>query len=199
MKTAATRLLFASALVLGSMNPAGNAAVIFQFNYTDVGVGFNDPANGATRRGALELAGQIIGQSALGNYNATLNFEASGTAPPLASATPAFEGNPAGGGFGDTNVVRNKVLSNGATDLNGAAVDGFVDFDFSTTFWEFELNVAPSGGEFDFFSTIYHEFIHTLGWFDTIDPIFGTDPFGDGIGTPGEWTCASPKLRSLLD
>ena len=178
-------------------------AVSFQFNYTDTaGSGFNASGDtGQARRGALELAANIFGSSALASYNATINLNVSGTAQPLAAAGSEAAGDPAGGGFGRTQVIRNKILSNGATDLNGSAVDGSVDWDFATTQWELDINTTPSGNEYDFYSTVYHELIHAIGWSHSIEDLSaantstsGQDPFGDGTsgadggtGAAGEW------------
>ena len=176
-----------------------SGGVVFNFIYTDIGTGFNAPgATGQTRRDALELAAQSFGTSALANYNATIEMTASGTAPPLAAAGSEAFGNPTGGGFGRTQVVRNKILTNGATDLNGGTRDGFVEWNFASTTWELDINAPVGGGEFGFYSTVYHELTHALGWSHSIDDLTtatsGEDPFGDGTtvgdggtGVAGEW------------
>lgn len=186
-------------LLLFVLTQSAQSTPIFVFNYTDVGVGFNDPVNGAARRNALQQAANLFGQSVLGAYNATINIDADGIAPAgsLAAAGSNSSGNPAGGGFGRTAVIRNKILSNGATDLNGASADGSLSVDFTGTTWELDLNTPPSGGEFDFYSTMAHEFLQALGFTDSIDPTTGEDPFFEGISIAGEWTTYDQWLSDV--
>lgn len=177
-------------------------AVVFEFSFNDTdGTGFNAAgATGQERREALQTAGQVFGTTALSEYDATIQIAVLGNAPPLASAGSNFAGNPTGGGFGRTNVIRNKILSNGATDLNGSESDGSVSWNFDQTTWEYDLNTTPSSDEFDFYSTLYHELTHAMGWShgigDNSQPSWnGQDAFGDGVRAsdggqdrPGEWT-----------
>ena len=170
---------------------AAHGAITFQFNYTDTDSGFNDPTAGPARRAALEQAAQIFGNSALAGYNATIVMDASGTAPPFAAAgsNDLLSDDFPGGGFGRIETVRNKILSNGATDLNGPDSDGSVSWNFDQTMWELDINTTAAGGNFDFYSTVYHELVHALGWLDTADAATGADSFGGGLsgGDPGEW------------
>ena len=53
-------------------------------------------------------------------------------------------------------TIRNKILSNGSTDLNGSGPDGQVSWNFDNTGWELDINKTPDGGDFDFYSTAYH-------------------------------------------
>ena len=179
-------------LLILVMAPTAHGAITFEFNYTDFpGVGFNDPTAGPARRAALEQAAQVFGSSAFGGYNATIVMDASGTAPPLATAgsNDLQSDDFSGGGFGRLETVRNKILSNGATDLNGPDSDGSVSWNFDQTMWELDINTTPAGGNFDFYSTVYHELVHALGWLDTADAATGADSFGGGLsgGDPGEW------------
>jgi hypothetical protein len=178
-------LTLAAALVANA-----DAAVEFRFNYLDgQGVGFNHPTEGAARRAALERAASNFGSSALGAYQATIVMDARGNASPLASAGSVLQGNPAGGGFGRTHVIRNKILT--GIDLNGPQADGHINFDLSSTSWELDAKRPVQAGMYDYYSTSYHEFTHAIGWADSIHFGDGGDPF-DGAGRrsssrPGEW------------
>ncbi len=86
-------------------------------------------------------------------------------------------------------TIRNKILSNGSTDLNGSGPDGQVSWNFDNTGWELDINKTPDGGDFDFYSTAYHELLHAIGFSDTADSTSGSDGFGNGLpgGEAGEW------------
>ena len=59
-------------------------------------------------------------------------------------------------------VVQAKVLSDGATDLNGGADDGVVDVNFGSNF---QYEDGPIGvGLIDFRGTMIHELTHALGF-----------------------------------
>ena len=146
------------------------ADLIFQFNYNDpVGQGFNDTTQGAARRAALEVAGAGFA-TAFSSYNATIVMDVEGTATGgfLAAAGSEVDGAFAAG-FGNNEVIRNKILA--GNDLNGGFRDGVVIVNFATVDWQLDINTTPSGAEFDWYSTMYHEFTHAMG-------------FSSGIFTP---------------
>ncbi len=177
------------ALLSLSIASPGFGVLTFNFNYTDAaGTGFNDVTNGAARKAAFELAASNFAD-AFSAYTATVTLDVDGTA---SGSTLAFAGSNSGGvltpGFGLDEVVRNKVLSNGATDLNGGTADGFVGVNWGIN-WELDIGSAPSGSEYDWYSTMYHEFAHALGFGSSIF----TDDFGgnatdiNGNVTNGVW------------
>ncbi|MDN5881587.1 MAG: PEP-CTERM sorting domain-containing protein, partial [Nitrosospira sp.] len=106
---------------------------------------------------------------------ATASDDASDT---LASAGSKFTG-PGSAGFNLGEVVRTK-LQTGA-DLNGNNADGSLDINFGNA-WELDFNATPSNAESDFYSTLFHEFTHVLGFASTIgqsgEPVFGTQNAG---------------------
>lgn len=97
------------------------------------------------------------------------------------------------GTFGYGEVIRN-ILQNG-TDLNGAAADGAVNVNFYY-FTELDYNDPVPSGTYDFYSTLYHEFTHALGFSSLIDeygnPMFGN--WGDGTG---EWAAYDKFLVDI--
>lgn len=178
-----------------------NAAVTFQFNYTDAaGTGFNDVALGQARRDALQLAADSFASSLTG-YTATVVLDVTGTAT---GGTLAFAGsnsaaNP-NAGFGNVAVVRNKILSNGATDLNGGGSDGVVGVNFGFN-WILDQNATVDGGnnEWDWYSTMYHEFAHAIGFssgvFTDGNGLNPTDGFGLDQG--GSWNKFDEFLQDV--
>jgi len=158
------------------------AAVIWDFNYTDVGVGFNDATDGAARQGALESAGTYL-SSFLTGYNATIKMDVDGSVADgstLAAAGSNFNG-PISTGFGNQGDVMMKILGGDAADPNVGAADGSVTWNFSDFQWELGADFQP--GEYDFFSTAVHELVHALGFASDIaqngdDPVTG-DPTGN--------------------
>ena len=161
-------LLALVTLAIGLGRPA-SAGITFEFQFNDgVDAGFNSVAEGAARRAALQRAAQNY-SAAFSSYNATVVMGVTGTAQ---GDTLASAGSKSGPdflpGFGMSEVVRNKVLSNNAIDLNGADVDGTVSVNFATTTWGLDINTAPSGGQYDWYSTLYHEFSHAFGFASSI-------------------------------
>ena len=159
------KLLIAFALSTLLCGPSA-AGVTFTFNYTDApGVGFNDAANGAARQAALSLAGQNFA-TAFSGYNANIVMDVDGSASgsTLASAG-SNSGSLVGTGFGLNEVIRNKVLSNGASDINAGAADGVVNVNWGID-WQLDQNATPNAmaNQFDWFSTMYHEFAHAFGF-----------------------------------
>ncbi len=170
----------AAVFVSGVFSFDAYGSVNFSFNYTDsAGQGFNDVASGATRRGALELAGQNFA-SAFSSYNATIVMDVDGMATGSTLASAGSEAMVISG-FGTGEVVRNKVLN--GTDLNGTAADGSVSVNLATIAWEFNLNATPTSLQYDWYSTLYHEFAHAFGFASGI----GTDGAGVPDATGDSW------------
>ncbi len=197
--------VLAACLVCGS---AANAALSFTFDYSTntAGVGFDDAVTGAARKAALDTAGVRFSAMFGSFFDHTANIVLQATSTDdvlgpgggtLASAGSQLTFAP---GFGGTEVVRNKVISNGATDLNGASTDGSVDINWGAG-WELDPDTpavagpfAPGAGTFDLYAALFHEFSHALGFASLIGQD-GKDPFGrgttvasGGTGEPGNWS-----------
>jgi hypothetical protein len=61
------------------------------------------------------------------------------------------------------------------TDLNGASADGALKVNFHYN-WQLDINQPAAAGQFDFFSVMAHEFLHTMGWYSLINQN-GSGPF----------------------
>ncbi len=181
--------LLAACLAFGSSAQAG---ITFDFDYSGnaAGVGFLDAAFGAARQSALTLAGTKFSEL-FGTY-----FSDSATIKMAVTSSDLNNGNLASAGsqlatqgvsgFILGEVVQKKLQSGGVTDLNGAAADGQVDVNFFND-WELDYNATPTGNFYDFYSTLFHEFTHAIGFASTISKV-GRDVFGSGgAGTGGEW------------
>ncbi|MDA0350139.1 MAG: hypothetical protein O3C20_22370 [Verrucomicrobia bacterium] len=156
MKNKTSPLILAALFANAFLPFASLAQVQFVFNYTDSpNVGFNHPTFGTTRKAALELAGQNYA-TALSSYNATINIDVDSNAfgSTLMSAG-SFFANPMTPGFGTDEVILTKIQT--GVDLDGSFADGILSVNFSKS-WEYDFNTTPTGGEFDWYSTAYHEF-----------------------------------------
>ena len=174
-------------LSLSAFTQSTLGGISFNFVYPGPigsGVGFEDTAQGQARRNALQAAADQFGGLFL--HNATIDIEATSFDDPndftLASATSrGFD--PGVGSFG-TGVIREKVLN--GIDRNAAVTDGVVDVNWGNN-WEISSNQADiDGTEFDFFSTMFHELAHALGFSSDIFED-GTDTFGTVPGNAGTW------------
>lgn len=185
VRTTAGSSLLAACL---TFSPVTHAGLMFNFTFSGA---FLDGASGAARQGAMINAGNLFSTMFGSHFTnmATLDFNATGSDNPL-SDTLASAGSNAmiAAGFGAGEVVLNKLLSNGAIDLNGAAADGNVDVNFGAA-WELDPNVNPVGpAQFDFFAAIFHELTHALGFSSGITPA-GDDGDGNGNnGSAGTWS-----------
>lgn len=187
-KTASSSLL-AACLFFGS---ATHADIIFNFNFSGA---FTDGTNDAAQQGALITAGNLF-STMFGSHftnSATLVFDASGSDDPLSSTLASAGSNSIiSAGFGTGEIIRTKLISNGATDLNGAAADGIVDVNFGAD-WELDPNTPAQGSAsanptFDFYAAVFHEFTHALGFLSYITEA-GDDGDGNGNnGNPGTWS-----------
>lgn len=178
--------LLAGCLSLGT---AAYAGITFQFQYDDpAGTGFLDPVYGTSRQTALDTAAGTF-SSMFGSHfsnSATIVLTAKSQNDPysgmLASAG-SYLTNPGSAGFNLGEVVRTKLQT--GVDLNGDHADGVVTVNFGAN-WELDFNTPPVWGwytgTYDFYSTLYHEFTHTLGFNPAMTQsgasIFGTKDAG---------------------
>lgn len=173
--------LFAGCLSFGL---TANAAVDFQFQYVDdPGTGFLDPIEGSSRQAALNTAASTF-SSMFDNHftnSGTILLEARAIDNPLSGLAAAGSQlvDPGMPGFNLGEVVRTKLQT--GTDLNGNSADGSVDVNFGNQ-WELDFNKPVSNTQYDFYSTMFHEFTHTLGFASFVgqsgDPIVGTPSAG---------------------
>lgn len=191
MQKAALPVILSAAMFSG----ASHAAVTWNFNYLDVGVGFDDPTEGAARRNALESAGSYL-SGFLTGYNATIDMDVNGAE--TADTTLAAAGSNATvfsttAGFNEQGDVMRKILGGNAADPDAATADGTVTWNFQDFQWE--LGNDFQAGEFDFFSTAVHELTHALGFASSILEN-GNDVYSNTPGNPGMW---APFDRFLTD
>jgi hypothetical protein len=174
-------ILSCGALAAGLLAAShASAAVTFAFDYTDAGVGFNDPTQGAARRGALEdAAGRIAGYFT--SYSATINISVNGSVTDdgvLASAGSNWHAPYPGAGFGDRGDVMIKIL--GGEDPAAGVADGEVNWNFEDNNWA--LGNTIGAGQYDFISTAMHELAHALGFAAGIGQD-GSNDWGEPAGT----------------
>lgn len=181
------RSTVASAMLAGGMvlGTSAQAALTFTFDYTTntPGIGFDDPTTGAARKAALETAGTrfsaMFGTFFSNDANivltATSTFDPGG--PGLASAGTGIFYQP-DTVFGVSEVVRNKLVSNGATDINGGASDGSVSVNWGAG-WELDPDAPAIDPLNDFYTAVFHEFTHALGFLSQTG-LNGKSPFDDG-------------------
>lgn len=170
-----------------SFGLAAHAAVNFQFQYIDQpGTGFLDSVDGASRQAALNTAASTF-SSMFGRHfsnSGTIVLEASATDDPYATTLAAAGSqlvDPGMAGFNLGEVVRTKLQT--GVDLNGNDVDGSLDVNFGNA-WELNFDAPTSNAKYDFYSTMFHEFTHTLGFASFVEQ--SGDPFF-GMPAAGSW------------
>ena len=174
--------MLAGGLALGT---TAHASLTFTFDYSTntAGVGFDDPTTGAARKAALETAGMrfsaMFGDSFSNSANIVLTATSSDDplGPGLASAGTAIFYQP-DLVFGVSEVVRNKLVSNGATDINGGLNDGGVNVNWGAA-WELNPDAPVSNAVYDLYTVLFHEFTHALGFLSQAGEN-GKSPFDDG-------------------
>ena len=176
------RLLSRSLLAVGALwcgvlaVPRAAAVVTFDFQYTDAaGAGFNDP-NHPEYKTALVGAGQTMGGYFA--HTATVTIRVTSTNNPnsatLATAGSGLVSTNGSAGFFRT-VVQAKVISNGATDLNGSQPDGELNVNLGGRF-QFDANATLGVNQVDFRATIIHELTHAFGFISYLDQSPGSQP-----------------------
>lgn len=184
-KSAAKFILSLSLLpALGGI-ATSQAAINFVFDYSGntAGVGFLDATLGTARQDALNTAAtnfsNLMGQhfTNMGTITLAVTSEDNAASYTLASAGSAAV-DTGSDGFTLGEVVKTKLQT--GIDLNGSAADGSVNVNFGVN-WELDHN-APvnenSNDEYDFYSTLYHEFLHALGFSSSFDQT-GSPLIGD--------------------
>ncbi len=150
-------------IVVGSQAKAGNTT--FNLTFADVtagnGQGFDDAAFGAARRSTAAAVATYINTVLNETTSSTIDvdFQTSeadgGGALAFAGTFWATSPNRYGNGFAFSHITT-------GTDPSGSNSDIQVTVDFGHN-WNSELD-APSGGEWDLFSVLLHEFTHGLGF-----------------------------------
>ena len=173
---AAARLLSTSVLLAcGVMaSTSAHALVTFTFNFDDAaGTGFNDGTSGAARQAAAINAGNLFGAMFATHFDYTANIVMATTATDdpigtnLASAGSQLQlavGAPAG--FNVNEVIKTKIQT--GVDANGAAADGTVNVNFGQP-WQLSSSATVTNAQYDFYSTMFHEFTHALGFSSLIN------------------------------
>jgi hypothetical protein len=168
------RLAWNSTFFIGCLAvPVAHAAITFQFEYGDpVGKGFKDPVYGAARQAALNTAASTFSSMFGSHFNnsGTITLKATASDDPYGStmaSAGSFAAPGSSPGFNLGEVVRTKLQNNGL-DLNGNKADGVVNVNFGKL-WNVDFNTPASSNENDFYTTIYHEFTHALGFSSIIE------------------------------
>ncbi len=139
-------------------------AVTFQLNFIDDtatkgAIGFND-ANATNRQDRRDAANTVATRvGSWFNHTATVQVDMRNDNAPADNylaevSTPPPSQN--GDGFFHT-VMGQKIVTNGATDPNGATADTVMTFNWAQSF---ELADSFSFGEYDFQATMAHELMH---------------------------------------
>ena len=149
------------------------ADITFNFTYTDVdngsGFGFDDAAEGATRRATVDSVADYINTvvdhdgTVDINWNASTNEPAAGT---LASMGSLY--------FFNSGISNGLVFQHATTGVDPSAgnPDGEGQVNFGRN-WNSDLG-GPAAGEFDLFSVVLHEISHAMGFASLFDPTDGS-------------------------
>lgn len=171
------RLAESRALAIEALESRALLAVTFQLNFVaDGSIGFNDATNGAARKAAAQTVATRVGSwfnhtatvqvDMRNDNNAGDNYLAEVTTPPPSQS---------GDGFFHT-VMGQKIVTNGATDPNGATVDTTMTFNWANSF---ELADTFTAGEYDFQATMAHELMHAVGFTANLN-FNGSSAYGGG-------------------
>lgn len=172
--TRLARTMVNSGLLLGCLafGTTAQASINFTFDYgSDNGVGFWEGNGfGLARQNAMTEASTAFATMFGSHFSnsATILMAATATNLPLSTnlASAGSEAMTSGvAGFTVNEIVRTKVLT--GVDANGAAADGFVNVNFGQP-WNLTAGTT-STSQYDFYSTIFHEFTHALGFSSSIE------------------------------
>jgi len=151
-------------------NNGTKGSITWTVTYSDVdlsnGIGFDDATEGATRRATVLAVLAYIDDELNSSTPATIDisFDTSLTTGTgfLAFAGTFFTGASAiEVGYAGSHIQT-------GVDPSGASPDIFSTFNFGYS-WQADHTVAPSGGEFDLFTVLIHEFTHGLGFIGSVD------------------------------
>lgn len=146
--------------------PIANAAITFEFDYSDndPGVGFLDVNFGQARQNALTEAANLFG-AYFANYDAHITYKVTSiedaASNTLASAGTSFSTSTPGFISGS---MQNKILNNDT--VPSGTNEGIINWNFGKS-WDLDDNI--SSGSFDFKSIAMHELIHTVGFISLIN------------------------------
>ena len=164
-----TKLHLLSTLLLLA-TPAARSAVTFTFDYSDPSAAAMSPA----ARAALDVAGANMA-AYFGNYNANVVYEIQTYSDPvssnLASSGPYFGSTTPG--FGNLGALGTKIVTNGATDLTGAAPDALMIINMGD-WWDYSSAGANDANYWHMISVAMHEIGHGLGFLNATHAENGT-------------------------
>lgn len=171
----AARHLISAALLAAGLVAASSAhaSITFVFDYT--------AHNGKTafigtdqlfvdRRQALETAGTLFSNyfGSVFTNSGTITMNVEGVVEDCSAGCGLAYAGGAGvlnsPGFGNGEVIRRKLVD--GIDLNGSAADGVVGVNWGAN-WELNPSISvqqQNTGNFDFYSALFHEFTHALGF-----------------------------------
>ena len=182
------RTLVLCAIVAGCLvfSSTAQASITINFDFDNTNYTWSDTQKAAMNNAATGFSNMFGSHF---SNSGSITLQATAYDDPevnvLASAGSKTVWDSAGytGTFGANKVVRN-ILVNG-TDLNGAEADGVVNVNFAY-FDVLDINATVPAGTYDFYSTLYHEFIHTLGFASGITQS-GDDVWGNYTEGYGKW------------
>ena len=135
--------------------------VVFEFSYGSGSQYWTPEAKAALQAAATRLAENIATSSQV-----VITYDV--TADDIRSGYTAYAISPWGtwqpAGFWST-VVREKILSQGQLDANGAEADATLHFSFA---WNWEYGDSVGWDEIDFQAIATHELLHTLGFVSNV-------------------------------
>ncbi len=170
------RFLCAVAIVLLAFGQT-HADITFNFNYVDVntnsGFGFDDAAEGATRRATVQSVADYINTVVDHNGTVDITWNAS-----INDSGSSVLGSMGSFYFQNAGIANGFVFDHATTGVDplGGFDDGSGQINFGKT-WNSDLG-APTAGEFDLFTVVLHEMTHALGFASLFNSSGGTEILG---------------------